>query len=99
MARFLAYTPCPSSRGLMPASPTRLDCLAPPSAARLSRDWYPTRQAAGMLGIPERTLRRRLTRPDWVQGLHYRWVTRTTRQTLEINVPGAIDLMNRRGWA
>lgn len=78
--------------------------LAPPSRppaaldARLRRTWYPTRRAAAMLGVAERTLRRRLGRPGWVEGRDYRWVTRNTRRTLEVNVPGAIELMNRRGW-
>jgi hypothetical protein len=72
---------------------------SPDLPLRLIRDWYPTRRAAALLGIPERTLRRRLQRPEWIQGIHYRWVVRTARQTLEVNVPAAVQLMNRRGWA
>lgn len=66
---------------------------APPQRA-----WHTTRHAAALLGVAERTLRRRLQRSHWIEGLHYRWVTRNTRQTLEINVAAAIELMNRRGW-
>lgn len=83
----------------MTVSPARLaEQLSSPSL-QLTRDWYPTRRAAALLGIPERTLRRRLQRPEWIQGIHYRWVVRTARQTLEVNVPAAVQLMNRRGWA
>jgi hypothetical protein len=64
----------------------------------IQRDWYPTRRAAAMLGVSERTLRRRLSSPNWAEGRHYRWVTRQTRRTLEINVAGAINLMNCMGW-
>lgn len=64
----------------------------------MQRDWYPTRRAAALLGVSERTLRRRLSGPHWIEGLHYRWVTRHTRRTLEINVASAISLMNRMGW-
>jgi len=62
------------------------------------RDWYPTRRAAMLLGVSERTLRRRLGSNGWTEGLHYRWVTRQTRRTLEVNVANAINLMNRMGW-
>lgn len=64
----------------------------------VQRDWYPTRRAAALLGVSERTLRRRLSSPNWTEGLHYRWVTRHTRRTLEINVASTINLMNRIGW-
>jgi hypothetical protein len=64
----------------------------------VQRDWYPTRRAAALLGVSERTLRRRLGSQGWAEGLHYRWVTRHTRRTLEVNIPNAISLMNRGGW-
>jgi hypothetical protein len=51
-----------------------------------------------LLGVSERTLRRRLGSNGWTEGLHYRWVTRQTRRTLEVNVANAINLMNRMGW-
>lgn len=62
------------------------------------RQWFPTRKAAEQLGISERTLRRRTSQCLWVEGLHYRWVTRLSRRTLEINVPRAINLMEQSGW-
>lgn len=68
--------------------------ITPPT----QRDWFPTRQAASMIGVSERTLRRRLEKPHWIDGHHYRWVKRQSRQTLEINVPRAIRLMDQRGW-
>jgi hypothetical protein len=64
----------------------------------IAREWYPTREAAAMIGVSERTLRRRLEKPFWLEGRHYRWTVRTTRRTLEINVPAAIKLMDRWGW-
>lgn len=64
----------------------------------VSRDWYPTREAAAMLGVSERTLRRRLEKPFWLEGRHYRWTVKTTRRVLEVNVPAAIRLMDRWGW-
>lgn len=51
-----------------------------------------------MLGISERTLRRRIVRPGWIEGKHYRWITRQSRRTLEINVSGVIELMDSCGW-
>ena len=65
----------------------------------LRRNWYPTREAAALLGVSERTLRRRLDGDHWREGLHYRWVLRSTRRTLEVNVPATVDLLNRKGWA
>lgn len=62
------------------------------------RDWFSTRQAAAMLGISEPTLRRRAARASWVEGVHYRWITRNSRRTLEVNVSRAIQLMNAIGW-
>jgi hypothetical protein len=62
------------------------------------RDWFPTRQAALLLGTSEQTLRRRIHKPGWRKGIHYRWITRQSRQTLEINVPQSIKLMNSIGW-
>jgi hypothetical protein len=64
-----------------------------------SRDWYPIRQAAAMLGTSESTLRRRTSKAHWRDGLHYRWVTRQSRRTLEVNVAQVIKLMNAIGWA
>jgi len=63
------------------------------------RDWFPVRQAAAMLGTSESTLRRRTAKGHWMEGLHYRWVTRQSRQTLEVNVAGVIKLMNAVGWS
>jgi hypothetical protein len=71
---------------------------APVQRPTVQRDWYPTRRAAALLGVSERTLRRRLGSSDWIDGLHYRWVTRHTRRTLEVNIANAISLMNRKGW-
>lgn len=62
------------------------------------RDWFPVRQAAAMLGTSENTLRRRISKVHWKDGLHYRWVTRQSRQTLEVNVAAVIKLMNAIGW-
>lgn len=70
-----------------------------PQRPLLQRDWYPTRQAAVMLDISERTLRRRLEQPHWIDGRHYRWVTRLSRRTLEINVPQVVRLLENRGWS
>lgn len=86
----------------MPASPIeqhrgRLPGLTK-TTVTLSRDWYPTREAAELLGVSERTLRRRLQKPFWLEGRHYRWTVRLTRKTLEINVPAAVRLMDRWGW-
>jgi len=52
-----------------------------------------------MLGTSESTLRRRTAKGHWVEGMHYRWVTRQSRQTLEVNVAGVIKLMNAFGWS
>ncbi len=64
----------------------------------IPRTWFTTATAAAMLGLSERTLRRRITRPGWVEGKHYRWITRQSRRTLEINVSNVIKLMDARGW-
>lgn len=64
----------------------------------IPRAWFSTATAAAMLGISERTLRRRIARPGWVEGIHYRWITRQSRRTLEINVSSAIRLMDSSGW-
>jgi 3-deoxy-D-arabino-heptulosonate 7-phosphate (DAHP) synthase class II len=63
-----------------------------------SRDWLSTRQAAIRLGISESTLRRRTLKPAWREGVHYRWIGRRSRQTMEVNVTQAIKLMNAIGW-
>lgn len=63
------------------------------------RSWYPTSQAAAMLSTSERTLRRRISKAHWKEGLHYRWIVRQTRATLEINVPQVLKLMEEMGWA
>lgn len=63
-----------------------------------SRDWLSTRQAAIRLGVSESTLRRRTLKPAWREGVHYRWIVRCSRRTMEINVPQAIKLMNEIGW-
>jgi hypothetical protein len=63
-----------------------------------SRDWFSTRQAAALLGVSESTLRRRIDKPAWQEGVHYRWIVRRSRQTVEINVPRAIKLMDSIGW-
>jgi hypothetical protein len=70
-----------------------------PAVAQPQRSWYPTLQAALMLGTSERTLRRRIAKPHWIEGRHYRWVVRSTRRTLEINVPLALRLMECTGWS
>lgn len=62
------------------------------------RDWFPVREAAALLGTSESTLRRRTAKEHWIEGLHYRWITRQSRQTLEVNVARAIKLMNAAGW-
>jgi hypothetical protein len=64
----------------------------------IPRTWFATATAAAMLGISERTLRRRIVRPGWIEGKHYRWITRQSRRTLEINVSGVIELMDSCGW-
>jgi predicted nucleic acid-binding Zn ribbon protein len=64
----------------------------------LPRAWYSTAQAAAMLGSSERTLRRRVARQAWLEGVHYRWITRQSRRTLEINVAQVIKLMEACGW-
>jgi hypothetical protein len=79
--------------------PARLRPLQQASLVAENRQWFPTRQAAQLLGTSEATLRRRLSRPAWCEGRHYRWVTRNKRITLEVNVPMAIRLMNRVGWS
>lgn len=83
---------------LLRQAPRRLvlSAIAPPP--RVQRDWYPTRQAAALIGISERTLRRRVSQPAWKDGFHYRWVSRAKRLTLEVNVTRAIKLMDQRGW-
>jgi predicted DNA-binding transcriptional regulator YafY len=64
----------------------------------LARAWFTTSQAAAMLGVSERTLRRRIARGAWIQGVHYRWITRQSRRTLEVNVSRVIKLMEACGW-
>jgi len=64
----------------------------------MPRAWFTTTRAAAMLGTSERTLRRRISRPTWLEGVHYRWITRESRRTLEINVARVIKLMDARGW-
>jgi hypothetical protein len=71
---------------------------APFPRPTLQRDWYPTRAAAGMTGLSERTLRRYIQQPHWREGFHYRWITRTSRRTLEIHVARAVRLMEQWGW-
>lgn len=78
--------------------PKRLRGLPSVRAVMPQRDWFSTRQAAAMLGLSEPTLRRRTARRSWVEGVHYRWITRHSRRTLEINVSQAIQLMNAIGW-
>lgn len=68
-------------------------------APAYQREWYPTAKAAGMLGISERSLRRRLDRPGWLEGQHYRWVTGVSRRVLEVNVPRVLRLLEQRGWS
>jgi len=72
--------------------------LPPPRLPRVQRDWYPVNQAAPLIGLSGRTLRRRMEKPHWIEGVHYRWVTRATRRTLEVNVPRAAKLLDQRGW-
>lgn len=79
--------------------PARLRPLQQAPLVVEARQWFSTRQAAVLLKTSEATLRRRLSRPGWCEGRHYRWVTRKQRITLEINVPMAIRLMNRIGWS
>jgi len=69
--------------------------LPPP---KLLRQWYPTQQAAGLLGVSSRTLRRRIEQEHWIEGRHYRWVTRFVRPVLEFHVPAVVNLMDQRGW-
>lgn len=84
----------------MSTSAQRLHCRTPgqTTVALPQREWYPTAKAAAMLGFSERTLRRRIQASHWIQGRHYRWVMLTSRAVLEVNVPRAIDLLNRWGW-
>lgn len=81
---------------LVPASGPRR--LSPPRLPRVRRDWHPVNQAAALLGLSSSTLRRRMEKPYWVEGAHYRWVVRSTRRTLEVNVPKAAKLLDHWGW-
>lgn len=63
------------------------------------RNWLTTAQAAAVLSISERSLRRRIHRPHWIEGRHWRRVTRQSRQTLEINIPAVVSLMDEHGWS
>jgi hypothetical protein len=77
------------------------DLAAPTPRVRrtpVPRTWFTTAAAAAMLGVSDRTLRRRITRSSWVEGMHYRWITRQSRRTLEINVSSVIKLMDACGW-
>lgn len=69
-----------------------------PAAPAVKRAWYPTKQAAEVLGLSPRTLRRYTNREHWIEGVHYRWITRSIRRTMEVNVPLAARLMEQRGW-
>jgi hypothetical protein len=62
-------------------------------------NWFSTARAAALLHTSERTLRRRLSRDSWIEGFHYRWIVRSTRRTIEVHVPRAIELMEQQGWS
>lgn len=82
-----AFTATPHSR------------LDPPfRLPEVRREWYPTAMAARLLGMSDRTLRRRLGSPKWIEGQHYRWVVCNTRRVLEVNVGAAIRLMDQSSW-
>jgi hypothetical protein len=70
----------------------------PPTLPAVKRAWYPTQQASQALGLSPRTLRRYVARDHWIEGVHYRWVSRLARRTLEINIPLAARLMEQQGW-
>jgi len=70
----------------------------PPALPAVKRAWYPTQQASQALGLSTRTLRRYTSREHWIEDIHYRWVSRPTRRTLEINIPLAARLMEQQGW-
>ena len=70
----------------------------PPAPPAIKRAWYPTQQAAQALGLSARTLRRYTGREHWIEGVHYRWISRPARRTLEINIPLAARLMEQQGW-
>lgn len=68
------------------------------SVPAVRRDWYPVRFAAAAMGLSERSLRRRLTSRGWVEGVHWRRVSSKRRETLEVNLSAAVNLMNATGW-
>jgi hypothetical protein len=65
---------------------------------KLLRQWYPTQQAAGLLCVSPRTLHRRIKQQHWIEGRHYRWVTRSVRPVLEFHISAVVNLMDQRGW-
>jgi hypothetical protein len=60
--------------------------------------WASSRQAADALGMSTTSLYRRLQYPHWVEGRHYRWISKGLRRVLQVNLTEAGLLIRRRGW-
>lgn len=76
-----------------------------PSALRIRlltqpRSWFPSTQAAGLIGLTPRILRRRIASPrsGLVLGRHYRWSGSGVRRFLEINVPAFLQHLESTGY-
>lgn len=68
------------------------------ATSTIDTPWAASAEAAAALGISTTSLHRRLTFPHWVEGRHYRWVSKGTRRVLQVNLPEAGQLIRRRGW-
>ena len=60
--------------------------------------WVSSEQAAEGLSLSRASLYRRIRQPHWVEGRHYRWISKGARKVLQFHCEAVGDLIRRRGW-
>lgn len=69
------------------------------AAALIARSpWISSEQAAEGLSLSRASLYRRIRQPHWIEGRHYRWISKGNRQVLQFHSEAVGDLIRRRGW-